>query len=139
MKSMLKVFGLTITDAGYVDKCHQTPTCIKVLSSIVIDFVYHGYVPDYFVYKNCVLHTNTLLSLPMLRGLSPGGLCCCIGVTMYGSICRFTCIYLCGSRTLILQNGIKLRNITMLVSTFFSNLSCFFTPRGIDLFFVVIM
>ena len=91
----------------------------RVLSSIVIDFVYHGYVPDYFVYKNCVLHTNTLLSLPMLRGLSPGGLCCCIGVTMYGGICRFACIYLCGSRTLILQNGIKLRNITMLVCTFF--------------------
>ena len=49
------------------------------------------------------------------------------------------CIYLCGSRTLILQNGIKLRNIYHVGIYMFSNLSCFYTPRGIDLFFVVIM
>ena len=43
----------------------------RVLSSIVVGFVHHEYVPDYFVCKNCVLHINTLLSLP-------GGLYCCI-------------------------------------------------------------
>ena len=109
------------------------------LSSIVVGCVCHEYVPDYFVYKNCVLNINTLLRLPMLSGLCPGGLYCCIRVTMYGSTCRFTCIYLCGSRTLILQNGIKLRNIYHAGIYMFSNLSCCYTPRGINLFFIVIM
>ena len=39
---------------------------------------------------------------------------------------------------LILQNGIKLRNIYHAGINIFSNLSFFYTPRGIDLFFVII-
>ena len=58
---------------------------------------------------------------------------------MYGGTCRFACIYLCGSRTFKLQKEIKLRNDYHASIDMFSHLSFFYTPRGIDLFFFVIM
>ena len=100
----------------------------RVLSSIVAGFVCHDYVPDYYVYKNCVLHINTLLCLL-------GGLYC---ITMYGTFAYLPVFIFEGLEPLILQNGIKLRNIYHAGINIFSNLSFFYTPRGIDLFFVII-